>query len=141
MVNVAFQKAIEISGMQVDAKPNLYIITPFNSVVYGLRKAIGAYANKNKDSELAVSKSLGEWLYGNIGTVHKFQGKEANEVIFVLGCDVSQKDRYAVKGFVNSNIVNVAATRAKYRLYMIGNINAWEKNEYVNEAKSIIDMF
>ena len=54
---------------------------------------------------------------------------------------MSQKDRYAVKGFVNSNIVNVAATRAKYRLYMIGNINAWEKNEYVNEAKSIIDMF
>ena len=44
-----------------------------------------------------------------------FREKEANEVIFVLGCDESQKNRYAVKGFVNSNIVNVAATRAKYR--------------------------
>lgn len=141
MVNVAFQKAIKISGMQVDAKPNLYIITPFTSVVYGLRKAIGTYANKNKNSALAVSKSLGEWLYDNIGTVHKFQGKEANEVIFVLGCDESQKDRYAVKGFVNSNIVNVAVTRARYRLYIIGNVNTWRRNEYVNEAKSIIDMF
>lgn len=140
MVNVAFQKAIEISGMQVSTTPSLYIITPFTSVVRGLRKAIGTYASRNRNSALASSTSLGEWLYDNIGTVHKFQGKEANEVIFVLGCDESQKDRYAVKTFVNSNIVNVAVTRAKYRLYMIGNIKVWKRNEYVNEAKSIIDM-
>lgn len=139
MVNAAFRKAIEISGMQVDAKPKLYIITPFTSVVHGLRKAIGTYANRNKKSALAASTSLGEWLYDNIGTVHKFQGKEANEVIFVLGCDELQKDRYAVKGFVNSNIVNVAATRAKYRFYMVGDLKVWRRNEYVNEAKSIID--
>ena len=49
--------------------------------------------------------------------------------------------RYAVKGFVNSNIVNVAVTRARYRLYIIGNVNTWRRNKYVNEAKSIIDMF
>lgn len=140
MVNVAFQKAIELSRMQVDAKPDLYIITPFTSVVQGLRKAIGTYANRNKNSALAVSTSLGEWLYDNIGTVHKFQGKEANEVIFVLGCDETQKDRYAVKGFVNSNIVNVAVTRAKYRVYIVGNSKVWEKNEYINEAKAIIDI-
>ena len=130
MVNVSFQKAIKISKMQVDTKPSLYIITPFNTVVRGLRKAIGTYA---------TSTSLDEWLYDNIGTVHKFQGKEANEVIFVLGCDESQKNRYAVKGFVNSNIVNVAATRAKYRFYMVGDQKVWGRNEYVNEAKSIID--
>ena len=106
----------------------------------GLRKAIGTYANRNKNSALAVSTSLGEWLYDNIGTVHKFQGKEANEVIFVLGCDETQKDRYAVKGFVNSNIVNVAVTRAKYRVYIVGNSKVWEKNEYINEAKAIIDI-
>ena len=44
-----------------------------------------------------------------------------------------------IKGFVNSNIVNVAATRAKYRFYMVGDQKVWGKNEYVNEAKSIID--
>lgn len=139
MVNVSFQKAIKISKMQVDTKPSLYIITPFNTVVRGLRKAIGTYATRNKNSALGVSTSLDEWLYDNIGTVHKFQGKEANEVIFVLGCDESQKNRYAVKGFVNSNIVNVAATRAKYRFYMVGDQKVWGRNEYVNEAKSIID--
>lgn len=139
MVNVSFQKAIKISKMQVDTKPSLYIITPFTTVVSGLRKAIGTYATRNKNSALGVSTSLDEWLYDNIGTVHKFQGKEANEVIFVLGCDESQKNRYAVKGFVNSNIVNVAATRAKYRFYMVGDQKVWGKNEYVNEAKSIMD--
>ncbi|HCI29571.1 MAG TPA: hypothetical protein DE117_05285, partial [Fervidobacterium sp.] len=139
MVNVAFQKAIEFSGNEVDAKPELYIITPFTSVVRGLRKAIGTYANQNKKLALGVSTSLGEWLYDNIGTVHKFQGKEANEVIFALGCDETVKDRYAVKGFVNSNIVNVAATRAKYRFYIVGDLKVWRRNEYVNEAKSIID--
>ena len=141
MVNTAFKKAIELSGMQFGAKPNLYIITPFTSVVRGLQESIKTYANMNEKSALAVSTSLGEWLYNNIGTVHKFQGKEANEVIFVLGCDESQKDRYAVKGFVNSNIVNVAVTRAKYRIYIIGDLKVWERNVYINEAKSIIDAF
>lgn len=139
LVETAFQKTFDISKKKDEIKPSLYIISPFTSVVYGLRKAIGTYTSKNRESILATSKSLGEWLYDNIGTVHKFQGKEANEVIFVLGCDESQKDRYAVKGFVNSNIVNVAATRAKYRFCIVGDISAWERNEYVNEAKSIID--
>ena len=141
LVDVAFQKTIETSKKEIEIKPSLYIISPFTSVVHGLRKAIGTYVSKNRNSVLATSKSLGEWLYDNTGTVHKFQGKQANEVIFVLGCDESQKDRYAVKNFVNRNIVNVAATRAKYRFCIIGNISVWERNECINEAKSIIDMF
>jgi superfamily I DNA and/or RNA helicase len=105
MVNAAFKKASELSGNEIDAKPELYIITPFTSVVRGLRKSIESYANRNKKTALGVSKSLGEWLYDNIGTVHKFQGKEANEVIFALGCDEKVEDGYAVKGFVNSKML------------------------------------
>lgn len=30
--------------------------------------------------------------------------------------------------WVNENIVNVAVTRAKYRLYVIGDANVWKKN-------------
>ncbi|MBQ7245954.1 MAG: hypothetical protein IJS33_03435 [Firmicutes bacterium] len=121
--------------------PSLYIITPFTKVVSGIRSALGTYANRNKESALAKSKVFGEWLYSNIGTVHKFQGKEANEVIFMLGCDETVKERYAVQGFVNSNIVNVAVTRAKYRIYIIGDIKVWQNNQYVKEAKDIIDSF
>ncbi len=140
MVELAFRKSIGTSGAQSDAQPSLYIITPFTSVVRGLRRAIRSYTYGNINSAMARSKSFETWLNDSIGTVHKFQGKEADEVIFVLGCDALMKDGYAVNGFVNSNIVNVAATRAKYRLYMVGDIEVWKNNEYVNEAKSIIDM-
>lgn len=33
----------------------------------------------------------------------------------------------------------MAATRAKYRFYMVGDLKVWRRNEYVTEAKSIID--
>ncbi|OIJ45091.1 hypothetical protein BG541_14860 [Listeria monocytogenes] len=45
------------------------------------------------------------------GTVHKFQGKESGEVVFLLGCDASAS---GAVNWVNENIVNVAVTRAKY---------------------------
>ena len=46
---------------------------------------------ENSTSALGEYKELNEWLKDNIGTVHRFQGREANEVIFVLGCDKSIK--------------------------------------------------
>ena len=57
------------------------------------------------------------WETANCGTVHKFQGKEAEEVIFLLGCQPSSTGAI---GWVNSNILNVAVTRAKKRVYFIG---------------------
>ena len=117
----------------------LFIISPFNSVVNGIREEISKFADDYKGSALSRSAGLYNWLNNNIGTVHKFQGKEANEVIFVLGCDKSLQHRYAVTGFVNSNIVNVAVTRAKYRLYIVGDSTIWKNNAYVYKAKEIIN--
>ena len=88
---------------------------------------------KNEDS-------LKTWLSRNVGTVHKFQGREAAEVIFLLGCDISDDAKPAIM-WVNNNIVNVAATRAKYRFYVIGDIEAWKKSKCVNRAKKIIDSY
>ena len=42
--------------------------------------------------------------------------------------------------FVNANIVNVAASRAKYRLYIIGDYNVWKVNDYVKAAKRELDV-
>lgn len=112
--------------------PNLYIISPFTTVVTGIRAAIKEYFKENAN----ISEGLYEWCEKNIGTVHKFQGKEANEVIFLLGCDTSKDAEGAIR-WVNTNIVNVAATRAKYRLYIIGDYEAWKKSECI--SKEIID--
>ena len=75
------------------------------------------------------------WLNDNVGTVHKFQGKEADESHSLLGCDKKYENSYVVTGFVNSNIVNVAVTRAKYRLYIVGDADVWKNNKYVYIAK------
>ena len=133
MVNKAFEQS---------GNPSLFIISPFTTVVTGICSAIRSYAAQNIESALGQSKNLNEWIGNSVGTVHKFQGKEAQEVIFVLGCDkslIAGGKGYAVTGFVNSNIVNVAVTRAEYRIYIVGDKNVWQKNPYVDKARLIIE--
>ena len=115
--------------------PNLYIISPYKTVVAGIKKELKEYAESNVTSALHKEEHLQTWLNDNVGTVHKFQGKEADEVIFLLGCDKKYENSYVVTGFVNSNIVNVAVTRAKYRLYIVGDADVWKNNKYVYIAK------
>lgn len=127
ILDIAFSK---------DDYPDLYIISPFTTVVSGVISAIKNHFKSNTK----VHDNLADWLDKNIGTVHKFQGKEANEVVFLLGCDKSKESDGAIK-WVNTNIVNVAVTRAKHRLYVVGDIKAWEKSSCVSQAKNIIDTF
>lgn len=130
MLNIAFDKA---------EYPDVYIISPFSLIVKEIRNVVREYALRNRNTSIGKSKVLTKWLNSHVGTVHTFQGKEADEVIFVLGCDETIKNKYAVTNFVNSNIVNVAVTRAKYRLYIIGDITVWKNNPFIKKAKQIID--
>lgn len=113
------------------ATPSLYIISPFSTVVQGVREALEAHRPEGVDDDTWKS-----FLENNVGTVHKFQGKEAQEVIFMLGCDRTSIG--AVK-WVNPNIVNVAASRARQRLYVIADYNVWKENKSVSTMKRIID--
>ncbi len=129
LLEIAFSKT---------AEPNIYIITPFTTVVKGLEKYINEYC-KNNSTNINKDYIL-DYEQKKIGTVHTFQGKEADEVIFVLGCDSSKESEGAIK-WVNKNIVNVAVTRAKFRLYVIGDDKAWRNSSCLNEAKQIMDTF
>lgn len=136
MLEVAFSK---------NPDPDIFIISPFTTVVSGikdcLRKYVAECRRENVASSLLDNESGFENLLDkNIGTVHKFQGKEAAEVIFLLGCDTSDDAKTAIR-WVNNNIVNVAATRAKYRFYAIGDIEAWKKSKCVSRAKKILDSY
>lgn len=106
----------------------LYVISPFTTVVSGVKSAV-RNALKLKENEWLLPK-FKNWADANCGTVHKFQGKEAEEVIFVLGCQPSSTGAIA---WVNSNILNVAVTRAKKRVYFIGDYEIWsQKNGNFN---------
>lgn len=145
----AFEKVAK-SDM-VDAVPDLSVIAPFNSVVEGVRKKLEEKRKAPKDESqpirlispdgkhaLKVDRGVWKEFYkSHIGTVHKFQGQDIAEVIFILGCDIKTSP-YTIKNFVNDNMVNVAASRAKYRLYVIGDISVWRGNPYVSKMYDLL---
>ena len=111
---------------------NLYVISPFTTVINGLKKDIKeAFKNEVK---------INEWCNNCLGTVHKFQGKEANSVILLLGCDNNSKSsaQWAAQA---ANILNVAATRAKKRFAIIGDLELWGKLNFFKDAKEVLDKF
>lgn len=111
--------------------PDLYVISPFTTVIQGVRGMVrGANELANYKDEVET------WLEQYCGTVHKFQGKEAKEVILLLGCDARAEG--AVR-WVKPNIVNVAATRAKYRFYILGEYSVWRKSQIFEITKNIIE--
>lgn len=75
-------------------------------------------------------KDLGEW----VGTVHRMQGREADAVILVLGGDPEKPGsrRFARE---TPNLLNVAVTRSKRRLYVIGNHQTWGSERYFSALK------
>lgn len=120
--------------------PSLFIITPFKSVKAGLIRYFSKddflynkiYNTYDKDE----SRALKSWLYKNIGTIHTFQGKEADKVIVCLG--VANSNYGAVQwASQRPNILNVAITRAKDELYIVGDKNIWGGQPYFREAYSI----
>lgn len=117
------EKALEIisAGFEkYNGIPDLYVISPFTSVIIEMKSLVMDRMENTKYKQEAK-----KWCRENCGTVHKFQGKEAAEVIFLLGCDHNST---GAVNWVKSNIVNVAVTRAKYRLYVVGDYNVWKKN-------------
>lgn len=65
------------------------------------------------------------------GTIHRFQGKEADVVFLVLGGDPRSQ---GARNWVSQkpNMLNVALTRAKKRFYVVGNKSLWSNCDYFN---------
>jgi len=100
--------------------PDLYIVTPFVAVQNGMRALVeGSGALPPGATDWA------KWAHERVGTVHTVQGREAEAVIFVLGSPDPQQA--GARGWAGKapNLLNVAVTRSKEALYVVGSRGAW----------------
>lgn len=105
---------------------NVFVITPFTAIRRGVKDEVRAALMPYK-----IPK-LNEWINKSIGTVHTFQGKEADIVYFVVGTDLDT-DGAANWSCSKPNLLNVAATRAKEEFYVIGDLERFSRKNYYNE--------
>ncbi len=142
IVKEAFWNSWEEKG--IDEVPSLFIISPFRNVRAGLvryfRKNDLLYHELCKDENYDCKRSISNWISKNIGTIHTFQGKEADMVIICLGVDSGDKESGAVEWACSKpNILNVAVTRAKNNLYIVGDADKWAKKPYFSTAYEVCD--
>lgn len=128
-----FEKALE----KQQSLPNLYIITPFKKISYELGKQLSPIIKKHLKN--LDEPDIQEYIKTHCGTIHTFQGKEANEVILVLGCDTTLGKNAATWVGQKPNIINVAVSRAKYNICIIGDYDQWKHIQYVNTACQNLD--
>jgi hypothetical protein len=124
---VMLLKKLASSGVR---KPSLYIITPFRIVATEMRRRL------EEESELFIQlgvTDLREWLGDRVGTIHTFQGKEAEAVIAVLGAPKAAQQGARRWAAGTPNILNVMVSRAKNSLYVVGSRAAWGAVGYATE--------
>ena len=135
---IAFELIQKLRARNAKFK-DIFIITPFKSVKYGFKKYMESLSDDIVNWTKEDNKK--DWLEDNIGTVHTFQGKEAKVVIYMLGCQSDGSANGAIK-WVNANNVNVAFTRAKEYVYVIGDATKWaELNKNLAFAQRYLPIY
>lgn len=121
--------------------PDVFIISPFSEIAFQLKRSSFSPLLKTLQTLSSASHDqqktdISNWLETNIGTVHTFQGKQAEGVILCLGLDNNTKGA-AAWASSKPNLLNVALTRAKYRFIAIGNEKIWLSQPFFKELKNL----
>jgi hypothetical protein len=105
------------------AEPDLYVISPFVIVAERLREIV---INNGVLKGWIVGDDW-RWANERIGTVHTVQGREAEAVVFVLGAPLPAQTGARDWAGGRPNLLNVAVTRAKEVIYIVGNRSLWRE--------------
>jgi superfamily I DNA and/or RNA helicase len=129
---VTLLKKIAAEGV---TDPDLFIITPFRIVAQELRRRL------ERESQLfsALRVDAREWANNRVGTIHTVQGREADAVILVLGAPKASQNGARAWAAGPPNILNVAVSRAKQNLYVVGSYGAWSGVEHARELSSSLE--
>ena len=116
--------------------PAVYIISPFRRVAERIRALLldeeEWRRRLNGRCEVPKAEDLRLWVTKRVGTVHTFQGKEEEAVFFVLGADRRSPGSVAW-AVAKPNLLNVALTRAKEHIYIVGDRDLWGSKRFFVE--------
>lgn len=117
--------AMVLSGSPEKAgtRAKVFVISPFRKVAQACKSRIKQAGFSGIDS----------------GTVHTFQGKEADIVFLVLGT-APGADGAGARAWAagKPNLLNVAITRAKCRLYVVGDERQWGGLDYFRSLREAL---
>lgn len=102
---------------------DLYVVTPFVVVQDNLRRELLRSGVLNGWTSITPE----QWVHERVGTVHTVQGREADLVFFVLGAPAASHGGARAWAGGRPNLLNVAVTRAKTAIYVIGNRANWKE--------------
>lgn len=97
---------------------DIAVITPFKTVQENLKRMLG--------KKIAC------------GTIHTMQGKEAAIIILMLGGNTTAGSSARDWAVASPNLLNVAATRAKRRLYVIGDQEDWQNRSLFCDVMDLL---
>ncbi|KHJ53113.1 DNA helicase [Aureimonas altamirensis] len=117
----AVMRMLRELGASGVTNPDVFVITPFKIVEQEMRRRL----NRETDLLRAFGVKTDEWSRDRVGTIHTFQGREADTVILLLGAPKGSQHRARQWAASPPNIINVAVSRAKQNLYVVGSAAAW----------------
>lgn len=142
LVDLAFKflenklRKIDPRTAKPEKKASVLIVAPYKAHVTRVNQLIDLeYRNRNFKENLNFIK---------VGTIHSFQGSEADIVIFDLVIDEPhwKANLFITDMEVNKNLrkmFNVAITRARYKLYIVGNFAYCQKRAKNNALSELLD--
>jgi hypothetical protein len=112
---------LEVVLQRIGPEADLFFVTPFRLAAWKLRERLSSLIAK-----AAGAPPPWQWTKDRVGTIHTVQGREAEAVVLVLGAPSPQNAGARRWAGGAPNLLNVAVSRAKQRLYVVGSHEAWK---------------